>query len=473
MPHPKDRDRGARRDRERGGRPGRDRRPGPPPFGERRPGGGSFRDRRAGGEGSGERRPFEDRGRPAKPFREQGGHGHQPFGGRGRERREPVDQPPPSERRPFGRRPVLDERDYEPAWLRERRERGGGQGQRGGFGGERGGFGDRGPRRPFEKRGGGFHGGESGRGAGERRPGDRGRGRFADRERQPYRERREGPAPRERFGEERPRAPEPFREPREEPGESGDRVTRVNPLFEILKASPNRINKIFIQKGGGAHRVGDIVEQARAHGIPVIFVPKEKMDRSAPHHQGVIAFIAAKEFSTLEEILAGAGPKPFLVLLDEIEDPQNIGAILRSAEAAGAHGVVLPERRSAGLTEAVDTVSAGALAHLKVARVTNLVRTMEELKEKGFWIVGAESGGEGPWTDFDYTSPVAIVLGSEGRGLRPLVRERCDKVLAIPLLGEVTSLNVAAAAAVFFFEVVRQRTGVAPKVPDDSEGFKG
>jgi 23S rRNA (guanosine2251-2'-O)-methyltransferase len=164
--------------------------------------------------------------------------------------------------------------------------------------------------------------------------------------------------------------------------------------------------------------------------------------------------------ASLEEILARSA-KPFVVLLDEVEDPQNLGAIVRSAEGAGVDGLILPERRSAGLTGTVDTVSAGALEHLLVARVPNLVRAMDELKGKGLWLVGAEGSGDEPWYSFDYTGPVGIVLGSEGRGLRPLVRKTCDKVLAIPLAGKVGSLNVAAAAAVFFFEVVRQRQTAA------------
>jgi 23S rRNA (guanosine2251-2'-O)-methyltransferase len=169
-----------------------------------------------------------------------------------------------------------------------------------------------------------------------------------------------------------------------------------------------------------------------------------------------MAEVSPKGYATLEEILARS-PKPFVVILDEVEDPQNLGAIVRSAEGAGADGLILPERRSAGLTETVDQVSAGALEHLPVARVVNLVRAMEELKEKGLWLVGAEGSGQKPWYSFDYTGPIGIVLGSEGKGLRPLVLKTCDEVLSIPLAGRVNSLNVAAAAAVFLFEVVRQR----------------
>ncbi len=237
-----------------------------------------------------------------------------------------------------------------------------------------------------------------------------------------------------------------------------ERITRLNPLFEILKSSPERVNKILIHKEMGPQRRSFIIAEARRHGIPCLLVPKNKLDRLAARHQGLIAEVASKEFSPLDEILETSG-KLFVVLLDGIEDPQNLGAVIRSAEAAGADGLVVPQRRSAGLSETVATVSAGALEHLKVARVTNLARTMDTLKEQNIWLVGAEGAGEELWFDFDYTLPVGIVLGSEGKGLRPLVRKKCDKILSIPLPGRVNSLNVAAAAAVFFFEVVRQRAG--------------
>jgi 23S rRNA (guanosine2251-2'-O)-methyltransferase len=235
-----------------------------------------------------------------------------------------------------------------------------------------------------------------------------------------------------------------------------DRIIRINPLLEALRSAPDRVNKVFVQEERGHARIGEVIREAKAHHIPVVFVPAKRLDQVAPGHQGVVAEVSPKAYASLGDILARS-PKPFVVILDEIEDPQNLGAIVRSAEGAGADGIILPERRSAGLTEAVDTVSAGALEHLPVARVTNLVRAMEELKEKGLWLVGAEGSGDKPWYSFDYTGPVGIVLGSEAKGLRPLVRKACDEVLAIPLSGKVTSLNVAAAAAVFLFEVVRQR----------------
>jgi len=236
-----------------------------------------------------------------------------------------------------------------------------------------------------------------------------------------------------------------------------DQVNRINPVLEILKASPQRVNKLFLQKEEGHRPLGTIVGLARENHIPYLFLPKQALDKMSPHHQGVVAILSPKEYVLLGDILASAGPAPFLVLLDEIEDPQNLGAILRSAEGAGADGVVLPERRSAGLTETVFEVSAGALEHLRVARVPNLAQAMETLRSRGFWLVGAESGGDGLFFEFDFTQPVAVVLGSEGKGLRQLIRKKCDRILSIPMRGKVNSLNVAAAAAVFFFEVARQR----------------
>jgi 23S rRNA (guanosine2251-2'-O)-methyltransferase len=244
-----------------------------------------------------------------------------------------------------------------------------------------------------------------------------------------------------------------------------EKINRLNPLLELLKSSPARINKIFIQKERGPHRIGEIIREARARSVPFLFVPKHKLDQLAPHHQGVLAEVSAKAFSSLDEILAG-GSTPFIVLLDEVEDPQNLGAVIRSAEGAAVDGIILPERRSAGLTDAVATVSAGAVEHVRVARVPNLVRAMEELKKRGVWLVGAEGSSREMWYEFDYTLPVAIVLGSEGRGLRPLVKSSCDKLLAIPLGGRVNSLNVASAASVFLFEVVRQRHAVARPSPE-------
>jgi 23S rRNA (guanosine2251-2'-O)-methyltransferase len=234
------------------------------------------------------------------------------------------------------------------------------------------------------------------------------------------------------------------------------KINRLNPLLEILQSSPQRINKIFIQKARYQQKISEIIHQAKVRKIPYVLVPKQKLDKLAENHQGVVAFLSPKEFSSLEDIMAGA-EVPFLVLLDGVEDPQNLGAIIRTAEGAGADGIILPERRSVGLTEAVSKVSAGALEHMKIARVKNLVSALDDLKKQAVWMVGAEGGRKEYWYEFDYNLPVGLVLGSEGRGLRPLVKKKCDKILSIPLMGQLNSLNVAAAASVFIFEVVRQR----------------
>lgn len=234
------------------------------------------------------------------------------------------------------------------------------------------------------------------------------------------------------------------------------KISRLNPLIEALKSSPSRVNKVFIQRDLKNKKIAETLKLAKAGHVPVHFVPKERIDRFDRGHQGAAALVSPKEFSNVDEILSSSGV-PLVVLLDGIEDPQNLGAIMRTAEGAGVDGIILPERRSVGLTETVSSVSAGALEYLSVARVKNLARTMDDLKDRGLWLVGAESGQDENWCEFDYSVPVGLVLGSEGKGLRPLIRKKCDKILSIPLLGKITSLNVSAAAAVFLFEVVRQR----------------
>lgn len=235
-----------------------------------------------------------------------------------------------------------------------------------------------------------------------------------------------------------------------------EKISRLNPILEVLRSSPDRIQKIWIQRDKREGKSRDIIQMAKIKKIPLLFVPKRRLDQIDRDHQGAVAIIAAKEFVSLASILASSGV-PFLVLLDGVEDPQNLGAIIRSAEGAGVDGIVLPERRAVGLTRTVASVSAGAVEHIKIARVKNLARTIDVLREKDIWIVGAEGDAPDIWYEFDYTLPVALVLGSEGKGLRPLVKKKCDKILSIPLLGRITSLNVASAASVFFFEVVRQR----------------
>jgi len=222
-----------------------------------------------------------------------------------------------------------------------------------------------------------------------------------------------------------------------------DKLTGIHAVKEALEAR-RPIDRIAIAKGRQDTRVEEIVQLARKQGVPVRFEDRGQLDRLAnsKDHQGVVALAAARAAATLEDILAHAnasqGQLGLIVLLDGVEDPHNLGAIVRTTLAAGAHGVVIPERRAAGLTDTVARASAGALAHLPVAKVTNLVRTMEQLKEAGYW-------------------PVGIVLGSEGQGLHELTRKRCDFVVSLPTTGPVKSLNVSVAAGVVLFEAIRQR----------------
>ena len=235
-----------------------------------------------------------------------------------------------------------------------------------------------------------------------------------------------------------------------------NRISRLNSIYEIVKVSPHRVHKIMIQKDIKKGRIEEIVNLARNQRIPLLYVPKKHLDRMDRKHQGLIAFAAQKDFSSLDEIMKSSG-NPVIILLDGIEDPQNLGAIIRTAVCAGVDGIVLPERRTSGLTDVVAKVSAGGLEHIKVAQVTNLARTIDLLKNKGFWVVGAEAEGEKTWDSFDYTGPVVLVFGSEGKGIRQLTRENCDIILHLPVRSGLGSLNVSAAAAVFMYEVVRQR----------------
>lgn len=243
-----------------------------------------------------------------------------------------------------------------------------------------------------------------------------------------------------------------------------DKLTGINAVREALEAG-SALDRIVIAKGRQDTRVEQIVQLARRNGVAVRFEERSQIDRLAnsKDHQGVVALAAARAAATLEDIVAaanaapGKGARGLMVLLDGVEDPHNLGAIIRTALASGAHGVVIPERRSAGLTDTVARASAGALAHLPVARVTNLVRAMEDLKGAGYWLVGLDEDAGKSYTDVDYTSPVGIVLGGEGKGLHELTRKRCDFVVSLPTTGPVKSLNVSVAAGVVLFEALRQR----------------
>lgn len=235
-----------------------------------------------------------------------------------------------------------------------------------------------------------------------------------------------------------------------------EKIRRLNPLREALKASSCRVQKILIQKDSAKKKFEDVLLLAESRDVPFSFVSRRVLDRIAAHHQGIVAYVAEKHWSSFEEIVVSAD-LPFFVLLDGVEDPHNLGAIIRTAEGAGVNGIFIPQRRAAGLTEAVSLVSAGAVEHVKISQEKNIARTMDELRKKDIWLVGAEGDSQRNWHEFDYTLPVGLVFGSEGKGLRPLIRKKCDDILSIPLYGQIASLNVAAAASIFLYEVVRQR----------------
>jgi len=237
-------------------------------------------------------------------------------------------------------------------------------------------------------------------------------------------------------------------------------LTGFHAVEEALAAG-RALDRIVIARGRHGERVEAVVQLARSKSVPVRFEERSQIDRLAGtrEHQGIAALAAAKPALELEDLLAAKTPQGLLVLLDGIEDPHNLGAIVRTALAAGAHGVIIPERRAVGLTDTVERASAGALAHLPVARVKNLVRAMEEMKEAGYWLIGLDERAEKKYTEADFSGQVGIVLGSEGEGLHELTRKRCDFLVSIPTSGPVRALNVSVAAGVVLFEVVRQRSG--------------
>jgi 23S rRNA (guanosine2251-2'-O)-methyltransferase len=235
-------------------------------------------------------------------------------------------------------------------------------------------------------------------------------------------------------------------------------LTGFHAVEEALAAG-RALDRIVIARGRHGERVEAVVQLARSKSVPVRFEDRLQIDRLAGtrEHQGIAALAAAKPALELEDLLAAKTPQGLLVLLDGIEDPHNLGAIVRTSLAAGANGVVIPERRAAGLTDTVERASAGALAHLPVARVKNLVRAMEEMKKAGYWLIGLDERAEKKYSEADFSGQVGIVLGGEGEGLHELTRKRCDFLVSIPTSGPVRSLNVSVAAGVVLFEVVRQR----------------
>ena len=365
-------------------------------------------------DGEQNRRPYGDR-----PMSDRRPYGDRPNGG---ERRPYGDRPNNGERRPYGDRPNGGER--RPYGDRPN-------------GGERRPYGDRpmSDRRPYGDRPNG----------GERRPyGDRPNGG----ERRPY-----GDRP---MNDRRPPMPRPAMTPpvQEEEMQSNLLVGR-NPIREALKAGRD-MEKLLVAKGELIGSAREIVAMAREQKVIVQEVDRAHLDAMAPGHQGLIAVVSAYAYKTVDDMLALAkerGEEPFLVILDGVTDPHNLGAIIRSAECAGAHGVIIPERRAVGLTPAAVKASAGAVEYLPVAREVNLTRTIERLKKEGIWIYGTAMNGE-DYRKVDYSGAKALVIGSEGEGMSRLVSESCDKVVTLPMKGKIESLNASVAAGILLYAMM-------------------
>ena len=272
------------------------------------------------------------------------------------------------------------------------------------------------------------------------------------------------------------RRPSPHRAANDVRGAGGDdaivnsdagveHVRGVKPVLETLRAKSRPIERVLVAETATDSRLREVLELARASGTPVRRVGRAEIERvtgAQVNHQGVVALVAAARYHDAEELLARltsaeAARPPLVVVLDGVEDPRNLGAIIRTAECAGAGGVFLPERRAAGLTDTVAKTAAGALEHLPIARAGNTVDLIERMKRLGIWTVGAVADAKADYTTWDWRTPSALVLGGEGAGLRKLVRERCDALVSIPLLGNIESLNVSVAAGIVLYEAVRQR----------------
>ncbi|HBE76685.1 MAG TPA: 23S rRNA (guanosine(2251)-2'-O)-methyltransferase RlmB [Firmicutes bacterium] len=242
-----------------------------------------------------------------------------------------------------------------------------------------------------------------------------------------------------------------------------EQIEGRNPVLEALRAGHELVKIYILNNESSNGPLREITGLAGKKGIPVNLVDMEALNRMAVtrNHQGVIAMAAEWKYASIQEVLDQAVQKsepPLILLLDGVEDPQNFGSILRTAEAAGVHGIIIPERRAVGLTVTVSRASAGAIEHIPVVRVTNLTKTMEELKKSGLWFTGVEMDGELPFQKADLKGPIGVVLGGEGKGISRLVREHCDQVVRIPMWGRINSLNVSAATAVSLYEVRRQRS---------------
>lgn len=241
---------------------------------------------------------------------------------------------------------------------------------------------------------------------------------------------------------------------------SQDFIIGKNPVIEALK-SERDINKILIAEGSQKGQMQQVIGLAKERNVLIQFVPKKKIDGMVEgNHQGVVAQVAAYQYAELEDLFSLAEKKneaPFFILLDEIEDPHNLGSIMRTADAVGAHGIIIPKRRAVGLTATVAKASTGAIEYIPVVRVTNMARTIDDLKEKGVWIAGTDAKGKEDFRSFDGTLPLGLVIGSEGKGMGRLIRDKCDFLIRLPMKGQVTSLNASVAAALLMYEVFRKR----------------
>lgn len=283
-----------------------------------------------------------------------------------------------------------------------------------------------------------------------------------------HRRRETRPAQREREAEkERARSIAPSRSATATVTDNVGRLYGVGPVLEALRAGQRPLEQITIAEGAQHFRLRELLELAHRLNVPIRRAPRIELEHAVGagiNHQGIVATIAAARYADADEFLDGLAARigtaepPLAVVLDGVEDPRNLGAIIRTVECVGAHGVLIPERRAVGLTETVAKTAAGALEHVAVARAPNLARLIEQLKERNIWTVGTDADAEMEYTAWDFTQPCAVVLGGEGAGLHRLVRERCDVLVSIPVRGRIPSLNVSVAAGIVLYEARRQRT---------------
>ena len=248
----------------------------------------------------------------------------------------------------------------------------------------------------------------------------------------------------------------------EKTDDSGEfKVEGRNAVIELLK-SGKPVNKVFIQKGERQGSINEVIKLAKKNNNLISEVEKSKLDTLSDtgHHQGVIAFVSAVEYKNIDDIFALASERnedPFIMIADEIEDPHNLGALIRTAECAGCHGVIIPKRRAVGVTEVVAKTSVGATQYVPIVRVNNINETMKELQDRGVWIVGTDGSAETLYTEQDMTGPIAIIIGSEGKGMGTLTMKNCDFLVKIPMMGKITSLNASVSGGIVVFEALRQR----------------